>query len=416
MSLIRNSILNIGGYILPGLISIPALGYMARVMGMEKFGIFTLALSLVGYASIFDAGLTRAVVREISINRNNIEVSRKIISTATLSLLALGFLGFFIIIINASFIVNILNVSSNIVDDVKFSIYILALTVPIFLLNQLWFAILEGKEQFVILNVQKSISGSLVSGLPAIFILYNNNIIYAMLALLISRIVSLMVTFFLSKKIILSSGTVFDYLTFKRLISFGGWITVSNIISPIMAYFDRFVVSHFFGANNVANYSAPSEGISRLLIIPGALARAIFPKLSYSNSHVEKNRNKRIAYILICICCFPIVFIGCYFSEKIMLLWMGPEFIGTPVIIFQILLFGYFFNSLAHIPFASIQASGYARWTAIVHILELLPYIILLYLCIDHFGIIGAAIAWSLRVTFDFILLLLIDNRLNSNL
>ncbi|MCV5410012.1 flippase, partial [Escherichia coli] len=50
MSLIKNSFLNIVGYVVPTLVAIPALGYLARSLGAERFGIFTLAMALVVYA------------------------------------------------------------------------------------------------------------------------------------------------------------------------------------------------------------------------------------------------------------------------------------------------------------------------------------------------------------------------------
>ncbi|EEX2440058.1 flippase, partial [Escherichia coli] len=40
-TLIRNSILNLSGYIIPTLVAIPALGYMARELGPELFGVYT---------------------------------------------------------------------------------------------------------------------------------------------------------------------------------------------------------------------------------------------------------------------------------------------------------------------------------------------------------------------------------------
>ena len=80
MSILRNTAWNFAGYILPTIITIPALGYLSRVLGFELFGIFTLSLALFGYASIFDAGLTRAVIREVSYYRNNFHEKLKIIA------------------------------------------------------------------------------------------------------------------------------------------------------------------------------------------------------------------------------------------------------------------------------------------------------------------------------------------------
>ncbi|THD49404.1 flippase, partial [Enterobacteriaceae bacterium ML5] len=93
MSLIKNSIWNLSGYIIPTVIAIPALGYLARALGPELFGIYTLAIAIVGYAGIFDVGLTRAIVREIALFRNDKEERNKIISTSTIFILVFSSLG-----------------------------------------------------------------------------------------------------------------------------------------------------------------------------------------------------------------------------------------------------------------------------------------------------------------------------------
>ncbi len=82
MSLIRNSIWNMVGYAIPSVVAIPALGYLARMLGTQQFGLFTLAIAIVGYASIFDAGITRAVIREISFFRDNSIEKNKVIATS----------------------------------------------------------------------------------------------------------------------------------------------------------------------------------------------------------------------------------------------------------------------------------------------------------------------------------------------
>jgi O-antigen/teichoic acid export membrane protein len=114
-------------------------------------------------------------------------------------------------------------------------------------------------------------------------------LIYAAYGLILGRIISFLLTAFICKKIIYSSRFACNFKTLKRLVSFGGWITVSNIISPIMAYFDRFIISHLMGASKIAFYTAPAEGVSRLINIPYALARALFPKLAYCSD--KKNED-----------------------------------------------------------------------------------------------------------------------------
>ena len=416
MSLIKNSIWNLGGFIIPTLIAIPSLGVLARHLGTERFGLFTLAFAIVGYASIFDAGLTRAVIREIAIHRNSETEQRKIISTSTITIGVLGGVASLLIYIATPLASSLLKISTTYNNDTELAFKVLAFSIPIFLLNQVWLAYLEGHERFANINIQRMISNSCIAGIPTVFALYSPTLTAAIVGLLLGRCVSLIISFWFCREIIIHSGLLFHRTVFKRFIKFGGWMTVSNIISPIMVYFDRFIISNTLGANQVAYYTAPSEGISRALNVPGALARALFPKLSNATSKSEKNHLEKISYLLIASVCLPMIILGFVYAQEIMVIWMGDEYAGEPVIVLRILLVGFFFNSLAQIPFAKIQATGKAHITAILHAIELIPYLTLLYILSKHYFLMGVAFAWSIRVTVDFLSLYFISVKLKEML
>ena len=415
MSLIKNSFLNIVGYVVPTLVAIPALGYLARSLGAERFGIFTLAMALVGYAGIFDAGMTRAVIREIAIYRNDFLEKKRIASTAVFFVLCLGIVGTALMFFLSFKISNILNVSKIYEQEVAVSLKILSFSIPIFLVNQIWLAVLEGEEKFFNVNVQKWISSSLLAGLPALMlIMYKTSLVGAITGLLIGRILALLVNIIFSYKFIFSSGIRFHRYIFARLIRYGGWITISNIISPVMSYFDRFIVSYLSGAHVVAFYSAPAEAVSRLSIIPAALSRAVFPKLSSAKNDNEKKVNLKLCYILLSAVCGPIVLICFLFSEHILALWLGENFKGLPSLILRILLIGFLFNCFAQIPFTLIQAAGKSKVTASLHMSELFPYLILLFVFVKYYGIIGAAIAWTSRMIVDSLILFYLSQKIRS--
>ncbi|EHP0083488.1 O147 family O-antigen flippase [Escherichia coli] len=409
MSIVKNTLWNISGYIIPSLIAIPALGILSRILGAEQFGLFTLAIALVGYASIFDAGLTRAVIREVSIYKNVHKELRAIISTSTVILTILGLIGGSVLFLSSNVIVKLLNINANhLVESVK-AIYIISATIPLYLLNQVWLGIFEGMEKFRKVNLIKSINNSFVAGLPVIFCFFHGGLLSAIYGLVMARVLSLIVTFIFSRKLIISSGLSVKIVTVKRLIGFGSWITVSNIISPIMTYMDRFILSHIVGADKVSFYTAPSEGIQRLTILPSALSRAIFPRLSSELQSVKQT--KILSYFIMVIGILPIVILIIILSDFIMSAWMGPTYHGTPGIVLKILAIGFFFNCIAQIPFVSVQASGRSKITAIIHLLEVIPYLCILYIFIYHWGIVGAAIAWSVRTSLDFLILFLIDKK-----
>ncbi|WP_236308923.1 flippase, partial [Enterobacter bugandensis] len=402
MSIIKNSIWNLVGYVIPSLVAIPALGYMAHKLGPELFGIYTIAIAVVGYAGIFDMGLTRAITREIAIYRNNISERKKIIASATIFLLALSTLGGCLVLIFSASIVHFLNITATDFVDINNSFKLLALTIPLFLMNQLWIAILEGDEKFKVVNIQKSFSSTFIAGMPALFVIYDGTLLSAIAGLLFSRIISLLIAFLLVRNEILYSGMRLDLVTFKRLIFFGGWITVSNIISPAMVYFDRFIISNMLGARHVAYYSGPSEAIARLGILPAAVGRAIFPKLSCVGHKDELKRNMTISWLLMFAVCAPIVIFGIVFAGDILNLWLGLSYAVHSKNIFIILLVGFLFNALAQVPFTAIQSMGKAKITALLHCIEIIPYFVMLYFFVQHYGLIGVAFAWSIRVIVDW--------------
>ncbi|OEY91870.1 transporter [Acinetobacter proteolyticus] len=411
MSLIKNSIYNIAGFAIPTIIAIPALGVLARQLGLENFGLFTLAFAVVGYASIFDGGLTRAVIREIAIFRDDLEKQKQIFSTASIVVLILGLIASCFLYFGATSLIKLLKVSDGNLIDAKVAFQLLAFIMPIYLLNQIWLAYLEGLEKFSNINIQRTISSSVLALLPLIFCLIDATLVNAIWGLVIGRIFSLLLTFFVCKKMIINSGLGFNEPVFKRLVAFGGWLTLSNIISPIMVYFDRFVISNIMGASRIAFYTAPAEGVARLGNIPFALARALFPKLSNSQDPVEKKRLEQQSYFLVSLVCLPIVILGILLSDFIMTIWMGAEYAGTSANVFKILLIGFLFNALAQIPYALLQSQGKAKTTALVHLSEVLPYLLLLFFLTFHYGVIGTAIAWSVRTFIDLIILFILSRK-----
>lgn len=405
MSLIKHSGWNIVGMVIPTIIAVPILGIMARKMGVENFGLFTLLFSLIGYASIFDIGISRAVTRMIALYRDDKKISNEIMSTSSWSIMAFSIIGALVLFILSEQITNWLNVTDNYYANTAFSIKIMAFSIPLFLLTQIWLGYLEGLESFAIINKQKVFTSSLISILPLIGLYIHNSLSSAVIGLLIARFFTCIIVFFITKKNNVALFKTFNFNMLKKLLSFGGWLTASNIISPIMVYFDRFILSNISGADVVAKYTAPSDLVSRLGIIPGSIAKALFPKLTLNNDSYKQG------LFLLGISAFIIILPLFIFANDILTIWLGKEYSGLPATVLQILLIGFFFNSLAQAPFASIQAKGYSKITAYIHIAEIIPYLIVLYILIDLLGIIGASLAWSLRMVIDFIILVIFQQK-----
>ena len=406
MSLIKNSFYNIVGFAIPTLVAIPCLGIMSRWLSVEEFGIFILSFSLLGYASIFDGGLSRAVTREIAIFRDNELEKVKILANANLLISIFSLIASILLYIFSGNIASLLNTSPLYLDSVIISIKLLSLAIPFYLLNLIWLGYLEGVEDFLIVIFQKTIGNTLIILFPLFFCFFEKNLIYAVSGILVGRIISLIVTFIICNKIIMRARCEFNKYVVIRLFKFGGWITISNIVSPIMVYMDKFIVSNVLGANKLALYSAPAEGVSRLVNVPIALSKALFPKISNAKTLEEQKKLEKVSYIVIGTFCFPLVIIVFIFAKEIMTMWMGSNYGIATENILRILIIGFFFNALAQVPYTIIQSKGFSKYTALIHLVEILPYLLSVFYATKYYGIIGAATVWTVRVIVDLFLLI----------
>jgi len=193
----------------------------------------------------------------------------------------------------------------------------------------------------------------------------------------------------------------------KSLFTFGSWITVSNIISPVMVYFDRFYIATVLSASVVAYYTTPVDFLTKSMAIPFALIAVMFASFAtdWQRNNDRAFRNYRRTTIIVAGIMFPTVCLMYTFAHEGMSLWLGTEFANNSYHIVQIISIGLFFNAMAMIPFALIQASGRADITAKFHIFELPFYVVLLWYFTNQYGLIGAAYTWTIRAALDCALL-----------
>src|SRR5262249_32652555 len=68
----------------------------------------------------------------------------------------------------------------------------------------------------------------------------------------------------------------------RPLVSFGGWMTVANIINPIMVQMDRFLIGGVLSASAVAYYTTPFELATKYWLISNAVLGVMFPAFATS--------------------------------------------------------------------------------------------------------------------------------------
>jgi O-antigen/teichoic acid export membrane protein len=288
--------------------------------------------------------------------------------------------------------------------------YILSASIPIVIFSSGLVGILTAYQRFDLINAVRVPLGLANFMIPLLVLPFSTSLVPITLLLAVSRLVSCVAQYRLCLRVMPSLRMEKRFLpgAVKPLFSFGGWMTVSNIIGPLMMYLDRFVIGALISVTAVAYYATPYEMVTKLLIISGALIASLFPAFAAYNNNDAKRTvqllTKSIVAIFLSI--FPIVLIIVTFSHEGLMIWLGNDFANNSAPVLQWLAVGVFINSLASVIFALIQGRGRPDLTAKFHLLELLFYLPLLWWALRHYGIVGAAFIWTLRVVVDGILLL----------
>lgn len=396
------------------LIGLFALPFLLHRIGIDRFGVLTLVWTLIGYFSIFDLGLGRALTHRIAALRIDSNAQRidSAISFGMSLMLIVGVVGSLIVCSTIYFFgIGWLNVGQEVYKQAYWAIFVASFGIPLATLTSGLKGVLEGYENFQNINLLKALLGASNFLLPVISVeLFGPNLVLIVFSLVIARglffIAHLQLVVRLLGRAVKFKISGSDESSAK-LVNFGGWMTLSNIVSPLMTVADRFLISHYTGSASVAHYSVPLDFIFRITILPASIATTLFPIFSKElKQNDNKVKDKYLRYQLFILGVMaPICLATILFSHYGLTIWMGRIFADASYQVANVISIGVFFNSFGQIPLTLLQADGRVKLTSMLHLAEFAIYAPLLIIAISNFGIMGAAYMWTLRAFMDSLLL-----------
>ena len=413
---------NLFGLSFPLVVAAVAVPHLIDRLGNEKFGLLALTWGLIGYAGALDLGVGRALTQMISRLRgeNNTKKIPALLATAVvISFFASLFLSALFVSLIFFDVSKFLSIKNTSVSEINISILLLGLAIPAQAMSATYKGLNEAYLNFRGISVLRVILGLANFGAPFVVTFFSNNLAWVICTLTVSRLVALLVFRELAlscmnkDKLNRADGRFSKDLA-RKLFSFGGWITVSSVISPFLMQADRFFIAHIIAAAAVTVYVLPYEMVVQSLIVVGAISTVVFPNLSRmigTNSvDVGKYFNKWLFLVsgIMTGICIVIALI----LPIILPLWIKGNLDDRSIVIGQILCMGVLSNSIGSMYYALIHAKGRPDLTAKLHILELPLYATLLYFLLENFGIVGAAWAWVARMLFDSMALYLANRKI----
>jgi O-antigen/teichoic acid export membrane protein len=411
---------NLLGFVLPLAIAAAAVPQLLNLIGGERFGYLALAWGLIGYASVIDLGIGRAATQIVASLRGGPEQPRipDVVASAARLTAATGAAGMLLIAALAWAGAYRLVPSSTVpAHELLLSMLLLALALPMQAISATWRGVNEAFLNFGPVSLLRILLGAANFGAPWIIAMLTHEMHWLVATLVLSRAAALVCYRYFALRCLRRAGLGrrgrYSPCDAQRLLRFGGWHSLSSLLSPLLVQADRFLIGALISAAAVTAYVIPYELTVQSLVLSGAVTTVAFPLIS---NRLTADRGAAHALFdrwLLRLTAVVALAMGllAWLMPDLLRLWLDGKMSPESILAGRILCAGVLFNTIGAMYFSLLHAHGKTMHTALLHLIEVPPYLLLLYLLIASHGVAGAALAWSLRTGVDAAALALLARR-----
>jgi O-antigen/teichoic acid export membrane protein len=392
---------------LPLLIALLLTPVLLRLMGVERWGLFTLALAMVGVMGVLDLGVGPALTRTLSARMHDHSAEQQ----ASLVRAGIAALGAVSVLVTAALwfavpaiVTHALNVPEAMRPEAAAAIRVLALAIPLVVVNAALWGVMAAYQRFAAANLV-TVPVNLMYYLgPVLALLAWDDMSGVMWTLVACRAVNTVTYSWLVRR---DLPTLWHGLPQLRLaaplLKLGGWITFASVTGQALLYADRFLIGALVTLTAVAYYATPLDLVMRLWILPVAVSQALLPAMASAYLHlpVATAALLRRGGILILLLVFPAAAILAGAGHEVLWLWLGREMADGGGQVLAVLAVGGLFSCFAYAPNALLEAMGRPDVTARFVLVQVVVFLPLSAGALMLAGIQGAALAWALRVVVD---------------
>lgn len=393
---------------LPILLALVTVPVYLKLVGTDRYGVLAIAWLLLGYFGLFDLGLGRATTYSIAALKDAPAQARAdVFWTAIVTNIIMGAIGALVLWAAAAFFFDaIFKVDPKLRPEIMASVPYLALAVPIATMTGVLSGALQARDRFLETNMISVLSTSLFQVFPIIVALIHGPDLSGLLvASIAARLVAIAVMWWRCHVFITRGQKVrYDRAQIKDLLGYGGWVTVTGLFGPILVILDRFAIGAVLGAKAVTIYTVPFQLAQRITIFPNALVTAVFPRMPTANEDERNAMNEKAIRVLLAAISLPILG-AIYILHPFLDLWVGKEIGRQAADVGTLIVLGYWANAFAVVPYSWMQGAGRPDLVTKVLLIQIPPYLALLYLGMKQFALIGCAAVFAFRCSVDFMLM-----------
>lgn len=399
----KNALYNAIGFIFPIAISLLTIPYIVNKLTTEIYGIYVLAISLMGLMLFLDLGFGQGIIKFISQYeaKNDYEKINRIIETSLFIYLVMGFIGCVLIFSLSDILAQkVFKVSEEYMQTTSMAFKITAFGFIFSFINGVFSNIPKALQRYD-LSVKIHNAIWFCSTITTVILLYfGKDLIAILIAYIFFQLVGLVIFFNFSKKLLprLKIRPRFDKAIFKEIFGFSALTAINSITGNIVFRVDKMLIGAFLGTEAVAYYSIPFMIAQMSNGFISSISQFIFPAVSYANSLVDKERLKQIydkstRYIIT----LSLVIASCLIlvGDTFLLLWMGKNFAEKSSFLLPIISLVYFFQSSAVVGYYFYSGLGRPKINMISSFVGSACYLLAAGFLIPELGLKGAAISFA---------------------
>jgi O-antigen/teichoic acid export membrane protein len=383
-SVFYNSSITVIRQIFSLIIGLIAMTLIARILGPEKQGQYTLAILLpTTLFTFFNSGISISTVYFVGQKKysdSQIYFSN-FFSSLLLSLLSILFGLFVVVFLSDYFFANI---------PVQLLLYTLLL-IPLIYLQKILQSFLHSKEDFSNLNFVVILNQLGLLVFSILFVWYLNlSVLGAVISFACTQLLMVFVSFFIIRKkydLGFSLNASLPYV--KESLIFGLKGHLSNVLTFLSYRVDVFLIAYFYDDVKVGIYSIAVLLVERIWLIPQAVSSVLFARVSNLDTDLEKTNFTAFASRNTLFLTFVFGITLAFFSSWIINFLFGDNFTDS-IIPFLYMIPGVILFSLSKVLANDFVGRGFPEINSYVALFVSVLNVILNIILIPKLGVKGA--------------------------
>jgi O-antigen/teichoic acid export membrane protein len=405
---LKNSVYNFIGFLLPILVLVVFTPIIISKLGVREYGVYIFLNTVLTFLGLLDLGIGTATNKHVIeyYSTNQTDKLKKLLYSMNSVYLIMAFVYLFVCMVIGVVMQKFFAESSSgesyltmflILGGTCFISAIFANFTNSLIALQRYDLHLKLSSTYLLLsNISMLILAALGYKLvPILFVQF------------LLMVVNGLAYFFTSKKVLicLKLKYLWDKTEIIKNYRYALPVAFNNLASSSLVHFDKLVIPIFYGSAALTYYNVPGSVATKISAISGTLSSLLFPITVNLTALNETEKIKRV-YIrsirLIAILSAAISLSIIFMADKILLYWLGGDFVKQSVTVLILLVLTNLILALFSPLSNLLMAMNKMKFLTISSIIMALINIITLFIFLPKYGINGAAFSYLISVLFVF--------------